>query len=124
MSKNMYALTNPQKSIWLTEQFYKGTSIENITGTVIVSQNVDFDALTKAINLFVKKNDSFRLKFTVKDSTVMQYVDTFTEFNIEKIWKQNRSFVHYVLKSAYLYTFDLQRSTVKSLWPTIVGWTA
>ncbi|MBQ3145142.1 MAG: amino acid adenylation domain-containing protein [Clostridia bacterium] len=85
MSKNMYALTNPQKSIWLTEQFYKGTSIENITGTVIVSQNVDFDALKKAINLFVKNNDSFRLKFTVKDGTVMQYVDTFTEFNIEKI---------------------------------------
>ena len=85
MSKNMYALTNPQKSIWLTEQFYKGTSIENITGTVIVSQNVDFDALKKAINLFVKNNDSFRLKFTVKDDTVMQYVDTFTEFNIEKI---------------------------------------
>ena len=23
MSKNMYSLTNPQKSIWLTEQFYK-----------------------------------------------------------------------------------------------------
>ena len=40
MSKNMYALTNPQKSIWLTEQFYKGMSIENITGTVIVSQKV------------------------------------------------------------------------------------
>jgi len=45
MSKNMYDLTNPQKSIWLTEQFYKGTSIENITGTVIVSQKVDFKAL-------------------------------------------------------------------------------
>jgi len=85
MSKNMYSLTNPQKSIWLTEQFYKGTSIENITGTVIVSQKVDFKALEKAINLFVKNNDSFRLKFTVKDGIVMQYVDTFTEFNIEII---------------------------------------
>ena len=85
MSKNMYALTNPQKSIWLTEQFYKGTSIENITGTVIVSQKVDFKALEKAINLTVKNNDNFRLKFTVKDTTVNQYVDDFTEFNIELI---------------------------------------
>jgi len=67
MSKNMYALTNPQKSIWLTEQFYKGTSIENITGTVIVSQKVDFKALEKAINLTVKNNDNFKLKFTVKE---------------------------------------------------------
>lgn len=85
MSKNMYALTNPQKSIWLTEQFYKGTSIENITGTVIVSQKVDFKALEKAINLTVKNNDNFRLNFTVKNGTTMQYVDDFTEFNIELI---------------------------------------
>ena len=82
-NKNYYALTNPQKSIWQTGEFYKGTSIGNITGTVIISQNVDFKALEKAINLFVKKNDSFRLKFTVKDSIPMQYVDDFTEFNIE-----------------------------------------
>ena len=85
MSKNMYALTNPQKSIWLTEQFYKGTSIENITGTVIVSEKVDFKALEKAINLTVKNNDNFRLKLSVKDNTVMQYVDDFTEFNIDLI---------------------------------------
>lgn len=85
MSENIYTLTNPQKSIWLTEQFYKGTSIENITGSVIISQNVDFGNLKKAINLFVKKNDSFRLKFIVKDDTVMQYVDNFTEFDIETI---------------------------------------
>ena len=85
MSENIYALTNPQKSIWLTEQFYRGTSIENITGSVSVLQNVDFGILKKSINLFVKKNDSFRLKFTVKDSTVMQYVDKFTEFDIEII---------------------------------------
>lgn len=47
MSENIYDLTNPQKSIWLTEQFYKGTSIENITGSVIISQNVDFGNLKK-----------------------------------------------------------------------------
>ena len=85
MQKKLYSLTNPQKSIWQTEQFYKGTSIENITGSVSVLQKVDFDALEKAINLFVKNNDSFRLKFTVKNGIPMQYVDDFTGFNIEKI---------------------------------------
>ena len=82
-NKTYYALTNPQKSIWQTGEFYKGTSIGNITGTVIVSQTVDFKALKKAINLFVKKNDSFRLKFTVNNGIPMQYVDDFTEFDIE-----------------------------------------
>ena len=85
MESNLYSLTNPQKSIWFTEQFYKGTPIENITGCVNVLQRVDFDALGKAINLFVKNNDSFRLKFTVKNDIPMQYVDNFTEFSIEKI---------------------------------------
>ncbi len=99
MSKSMYSLTNPQKSIWLTEQFYKGTSIENITGTVIVSQNVDFDALKKAINLFVKNNDSFRLKFTVKDSTVFQYVDLFNEFDIEIVSVQTDKDVKFLERS-------------------------
>ena len=96
MSENIYALTNPQKSIWLTEQFYKGTSIENITGSVNVLQNVDFDILKKSINLFVKKNDSFRLKFTVKNSTVMQYVDKFTEFDIEIISVQTDKDVKFI----------------------------
>ena len=31
--ENLYELTNPQKSIWLTEQYYKGTSVNNICGT-------------------------------------------------------------------------------------------
>ena len=85
MSQDLYNLTNPQKSIWLTDQFYKGTSIENITGNVNILEQVDFYALKLAINLFVKKNDSFRLKFTVKNEQVMQYIDNFTEFDIEII---------------------------------------
>lgn len=66
MESNVYNLTNPQKSIWFTEQFYKGTPIENITGCVIVLEKLNLKALQKAINLFVKSNDSFRLKFTVR----------------------------------------------------------
>lgn len=88
-NKNMYELTNPQKSIWLTEQFYKGTSIGNVTGNVNISQKVDFDALKKAMNLFVKKTDGFRLKFTIQNDTVMQYVDDFTEFDVEIIPLEN-----------------------------------
>ncbi len=83
MSKNMYDLTNPQKSIWLTNEFYNGTSIENVEGNVRILQKIDFDALKRAINLYVKRNDAFRLKFIHKDDTVMQYVDDFTEFDVE-----------------------------------------
>ena len=85
MESNVYNLTNPQKSIWFTEQFYKGTPIENITGCVIVLEKLNFKALQKAINLFVKTNDSFRLKFTMKDDKTFQYLSSFSEFEIENV---------------------------------------
>ena len=85
MESKVYNLTNPQKSIWFTEQFYKGTPIENITGCVIVLEKLNLKALQKAINLFVKSNDSFRLKFTVKDDKHLQYLSSFSEFEIENV---------------------------------------
>ena len=56
---NIYELTNPQKSIWITEQFYQGSSINNICGTAIIKEEVDFDLLKKAILEVLKKNDIF-----------------------------------------------------------------
>jgi len=80
MQKNLYDLTNPQKLIWFTEEFYKGTPIENITGTVLISEKVNFHLLEKAINIFTQKNDSFRLKFIYENQKVKQYVEPFSSF--------------------------------------------
>ena len=85
MDKKFFELTNPQKSIWYTEGFYKGTPIENITGTVLIDGKVNFKLLEQAINIFVQKNDSFRLKFIVKDNKIVQYLDKYTKFPVEII---------------------------------------
>ncbi len=45
MEKNLYDLTNPQKSIWYTEQFFKNTSVNNIGGTIIIKDKISFDLL-------------------------------------------------------------------------------
>jgi len=76
--EKMYALTNPQKSIWLTEQCYKGTSINTICGTVLFEQEVNFALLRKAILSFVKENDSFRIRLKVDEN--LEVGQTFTEF--------------------------------------------
>ena len=44
MEKN-YQLTIPQKSIWLTERFYKADTISNISGTLLIKDSVDFELL-------------------------------------------------------------------------------
>ena len=82
---NTYSLTNPQKSIWQTEQFYKNTSIENISGRVNILEKVDFKKFIKAINLCIKRNDSFRLKFFVENDEVKQLVENYSEFSFEKV---------------------------------------
>ena len=55
MGNISYDLTNPQKSIWFTEEVYKGIPIENIAGSVIINEKVNFKLLDKAIKLFAKK---------------------------------------------------------------------
>ena len=56
MDKKLYELSNPQTSIWDTEQFYYGTNINNICGTAIISNVLNFNILKKAIENVIQKN--------------------------------------------------------------------
>lgn len=85
MKKEMYELTNPQKSIWMTEQFYNNTNINNIVGLIKFGKNTDFKALEKAFNYFVMRNDSFKTKISMQESTPKQYFDDFVYENVEII---------------------------------------
>ena len=110
MSKNMYALTNPQKSIWQTGEFYKGTSIENISGRATILEKVDFKKFEKAINLFIEKNDSFRLKFVLDKAEVKQYVEDFENFTFEKIKVSSEKDVKKIENELSNYVFDVLNS--------------
>lgn len=83
MNKEIYELTNPQKSIWFTEHFFKNTSIANVSGTCIIEDVVDFKKLEQAINLVMKNNLSLRLRIILKDGIPMQYVDEFSPIKVE-----------------------------------------
>lgn len=84
MEKNFYDLTNPQKSIWYTEQFYQGSCVNNLCGTVFIDQIVNFDILKKSIYQFVKENDSFRLQLQYDENGVIkQSFKNFEPFAIE-----------------------------------------
>jgi amino acid adenylation domain-containing protein/thioester reductase-like protein len=85
MKKDVYDLTNPQMSIWMTEQFYSNTNINNIVGYLKINKKTDFKALEKAVNYFFMKNDSFKTKITLENSKPKQYFDDFVYENIEII---------------------------------------
>ena len=86
MNTELYDLTNPQKSIWLTEQFYKGSSVNNICGTVLIDEKVNFNLLCTAINIFIKDNDSFRIHLCIdSNGNVKQYFSDYIEQTFETI---------------------------------------
>ncbi len=68
----MENLTNAQKSIWVTEQYYKGSSVNNICGTAIIEENVDFTKLEQAIKLVCKKHSNFKLRMKIQEGNIMQ----------------------------------------------------
>ena len=63
---NVYSLTNSQKAIWYTEQYYKGSSVNTICGTIVVNEKVNIENMKKAMIYFAKNNKSFGLKFHVE----------------------------------------------------------
>ena len=84
-NKEIYELTNPQKSIWATEQFFTGTDVNNIAATLTIKENVDLEILNKAINIFLQNNKSFSLKFKMQEGKLMQYFTKMTEINFQRL---------------------------------------
>ena len=53
-------LTNAQKSIWVTEQYYKGSSINNICGTAVnTMRKLTLKNLKESIQIVCQKHDNF-----------------------------------------------------------------
>ena len=82
MKKDVYNLSHAQKSIWLTEQYLKGTSIGNITGKILIHEKIDVSALKSAIYEFVNRNASMRTKLLIENGMPMQYFDELVTFPI------------------------------------------
>ena len=51
----MENLTNSQKSIWVTEQYYKGSSINNICGSATIEEQIDFEKLSYIKHIYNAK---------------------------------------------------------------------
>jgi hypothetical protein len=76
IKKDMYNLTNPQKNIWNIEQFYKGTSINNVCGSAIIYDKLNLEILKQAIDIVIKNNSIFHIQFTFEEGILKQYIST------------------------------------------------
>lgn len=85
MKQELYELTNPQKPIWLTEQYFTNTAVSTICGYTFITDTVNLEVLKKAIYEMVKSNDGMRLKINSKNDTTLQYVSDFESFDIPTV---------------------------------------
>ena len=109
-NKDVYELTNPQKSIWLTEQFFAGSTVNNICGTANINNKIDFNQLEKAINIVIKNNSSFLINFSYKDGNLMQYITEYKYFKIEIIDIKNIDEVKDIENSLMKKVFNIQNN--------------
>lgn len=108
--EEIYELTNPQKSIYLTEQYFQNTTINNICGSVLIRQKVNLKLLNTAINFFVKNNDSFKLRFKLEDTKLVQYFTKDEFYNFEVININDESQIENLAKKEVNTKFDLFNS--------------
>ena len=84
MKKDVYDLSKPQESIWLTEQYFKNTNINRIITIVDFSKDIkilDFNALKQALNNMIKSNDNFQIRLFLDNGTIKQYFCDFEEID-------------------------------------------
>ena len=85
MESKLYSLSNPQKSIWLTEQFHENTNVNNVSGYLIINEKVNLDILEQAVNSYIRANDAVRIRIKIdEDGTPMQYVKPYKFYSISQ----------------------------------------
>ena len=85
MEQTKYGLTNPQKNIYLLENYYKGAALNNVCGSCFFHSVLNFELLKQALYLLVQNNDCFKLHFELKHGEVSQYINPTNSFDLEII---------------------------------------
>lgn len=112
MENKMYELTNPQKSIWYTENYFENSNINNICTSGIIYEDINIDTLKNAIHRLVQTNDSFRIKLSLQNNVPMQYITDFEPFDIETIYINNIDDFHNIEQEMVKEKFNIINSVL------------
>lgn len=103
-------LTNSQKSIWVTEQYYKGSSVNNICGFAIIEEQIDLEKLKRAIQIVCQKHDNFWLQLKIEEGEVKQFLSERKEIKIDTINVANPEELEEKIQEIVKIPFKLEES--------------
>lgn len=70
---NLYSLIPSQQTMYLMFKYTFSKQISQIPTSFSVDKDIDFELLTKALNIEFERNDSLRLRFIKSDKEIKQY---------------------------------------------------
>ena len=73
MPYDLYSLIPSQQTMYLMFKYTFSKQIAQIPTSFSVDKDIDFELLTKALNIEFERNDSLRLRFTKVDKEIKQY---------------------------------------------------
>lgn len=91
MEKKVYGLTGPQQNIWNTELFFNDSNVNNVCGSAIINEIIDFDIFKQALNIFVKSNDATRTRITMVDNKPVQFFADYEPFDVDIVEASSKS---------------------------------
>ncbi len=109
-NEKIYELSNAQKSILVTEQFFQGTTINNICVTIPIFEELNFELLEKAIIETLNKNDIFKIKLQKEENDIKQYISNEINSNIIYYSVQNETELKQIAKNIVSKPFSLLES--------------
>lgn len=69
----LYDLIPSQQTMYLMFKYTFSKQISQIPTSFSIDKDIDFDLMTKALNIEFERNDSLRIKFVKVDKTIKQY---------------------------------------------------
>ena len=77
--KELLNLTSPQMNIYLREQHYYNSSINIISGYLIIQKKLSSEIFNQILNMVIKESDNLRIRITKgEDNQPYQYIEEYT----------------------------------------------
>lgn len=113
-SNGFYPLTVNQKQVWGLNALYPDSITHNISTAIIINQKLDINLLTTTINTIVKRHESIRTRFKVKNGVPHQEVIPEYLYHFEFIDIKEED-IKTTLQQEMKYVFNLEEAPLMRL---------
>ena len=123
---NSLILTHPQQSIWYLERMNPDSGIGNISGTLWIEEELDYECYQDMANDIVRRNEGMRLRMREENGQIVQYLADYEFFPIGNFdftgksqealysWDKSQANIPFQLLNANLFYFAFLKISPKT----------